>query len=51
MALGALYYALQTEPVHLPGFALAGLRFFRHVPFGIHKAVRCASKEVTGILG
>ena len=36
VALGALYYALQTEPFHLPGFALAGLRFFRHVSFGVH---------------
>jgi excisionase family DNA binding protein len=51
VALGALYYAFQTEPLHLPGFALAGLRFFCHVPFGIHKAVRCRSKEVTYILG
>src|ERR1035438_3270396 len=47
----ALDYVLQTEPLHLPGFGLAGLRFFRHVPFGVHKAVRCRSKEVTYILG
>ena len=35
VALRALYYALQTEPLHLPGFALAGLRSFRHVPLGV----------------
>jgi hypothetical protein len=33
---GALDYILQTELLHLPGFALAGLRLFRHVPFGVH---------------
>jgi hypothetical protein len=46
----ALDYVLQTEPLRRPGFALAGLRFFRHVPFGIHKAVRCRSQEITRIL-
>ena len=48
---GALEHALQIEALHLPGFALAGLRRFRHVPFGVHKAVRCRSKEITHILG
>jgi hypothetical protein len=33
MALSALYYVLQTEPLHLPGFALTGPRFFLLLAF------------------
>ena len=43
--------ALQIGLFHLRGLALAGLRVFRDVSVGVHKAVRCGSNKVTQNLG